>query len=110
MQVAAGMQSVIIVVCLFRKTKAICAKLKRPEPFARRAMSIKLQPRDEGEPPQSGRALDAASTESEMNVGGLQQADIQPTAAPNRRLRNWLLFGNATAWILIIIVLRWLLF
>jgi hypothetical protein len=74
-------------------------------------MSIRLQPRDEGEPPQSGHAFDAASTESEMIVGDLQQtADIQPTATPNRRLRNWLLFGNVIAWILIIAVVRWLFF
>jgi hypothetical protein len=74
-------------------------------------MNIRPQPRDEGELPQSGRASDVASTESEMFVGGLQQAtDIQPTATPNRRLRNWLLFGNVIAWILIIIVLRWLFF
>ena len=73
-------------------------------------MSLRLQPRDEGAP-QSGRAFDSESTESDMIVGDLQHAaDIQLTATPSRRLRNWLLVANVLAWILIVVVLRWLFF
>lgn len=73
-------------------------------------MNVRLQQRDEGEP-QSGRASDAASTEADMIVGDLQHtADIQPTATPDRRLRNWLLVANLLGWILIVVVLRWLFF
>jgi hypothetical protein len=73
-------------------------------------MSIRLQPRDEDEP-HDGRASDSASTESSMSVGDLQQrADVRPTATLNRRLRNWLLFSNIVAWILIVAVVRWLFF
>ena len=46
-----------------------------------------------------------------MNVGDLQHAaDIQLTAKPHRRLRNWLLLANVLAWILIVAILRWLFF
>jgi len=46
-----------------------------------------------------------------MNVGDLQQpADAQPTVMLDRRLRNWLLFGNVVLWILIVAVVRWLFF
>ena len=74
-------------------------------------MSIRLQPNDDEGGSQHRRASNAASTESEMIVGNLQQtADIQPTVTLNRRLRNWLLLANVAAWILIIAVLRWLFF
>ena len=73
-------------------------------------MSLRPQQRDEGQP-QHGRTSDAASTESDMIVGDLQHAaDIQLTATPDRRLRNWLLVINVLAWILIVVVLRWLFF
>jgi hypothetical protein len=73
-------------------------------------MSIRLQPRNEDEP-QDGRASVSASTESSMIVGDLQQpADVQPTVTLDRRLRNWLLFGNIVAWILIVAVVCWLFF
>ena len=73
-------------------------------------MNVGLKQRDEGEP-QRGHAFDSASTESDMNVGDLQHAaDIQLTAKPHRRLRNWLLLANVLAWILIVAVLRWLFF
>jgi hypothetical protein len=72
-------------------------------------MSIRRQPRDEDEP-QDG-ASGSASTESSMSVGDLQQpADVQPTVMLDRRLRNWLLFGNVVLWILIVTVVRWLFF
>jgi hypothetical protein len=74
-------------------------------------MSIRVQPRDEGEPPRSGSDSGAASIESEMIVCDLQPAaDTRPPETVDRRLRNWLLFGNVVAWILVIIVLRWLFF
>jgi hypothetical protein len=73
-------------------------------------MNVRPQSRDEGEP-QTGRTFDVVSTESDMIVGDLQHAaDTQLTATAGRRLRNWLLIANALAWILIVVVLRWLFF
>ena len=37
-----------------------------------------------------------------------QAADIRPTVTLDRRPRNWLLFGNIVAWVIIIAILRWL--
>jgi hypothetical protein len=73
-------------------------------------MSIRLQPRDD-DGPQDGGASGSAATESSMSVDDLQQpADVQPTVMLDRRLRNWLLFGNVVLWILIVAVVRWLFF
>ena len=78
--------------------------------FTRRAMSVRLPQREEGEP-QRGVAPHAASTESEMIVGNLQQAaDVQSTHTLDRRLRNKLLLANLVVWIVIILAVRWLFF
>lgn len=72
-------------------------------------MIIRLQERDSDEP-QNGRALDAASNESGMIVGDVHGADIRSRVTPNRRLRNWILLANVLAWIVIVVVVRWLFF
>jgi hypothetical protein len=73
-------------------------------------MIVRLHHREEREP-QRGAAPNAASTESEMIVGNLQQvADIRPPHTPDRRLRNRLLLANALVWILLIAAVRWLFF
>jgi hypothetical protein len=72
-------------------------------------MTIRLKKID-GEEPQDGRAPHASSTESGMIVGDAHDADIRSTVTPNRRLRNWLLVANALAWIVIVLVVRWLFF
>jgi len=73
-------------------------------------MTVRLHEREEREP-QRGVAPHAASTESEMIVGNLQQAaDARPAQTPDRRLRNRLLLANLLVWILIIAALRWFFF
>jgi hypothetical protein len=73
-------------------------------------MKVRLHQREEGEP-QRGVAPHAASTESEMIVGNLQQAaDVQSAHTLDRRLRNRLLLANVLVWIAIIAAVRWLFF
>jgi hypothetical protein len=73
-------------------------------------MIVRLHEREESEP-QRGVAPHAASTESKMIVGNLQQAaDAQPAVTLDRRLRNRLLLANLAVWTLIIVVVRWLFF
>jgi hypothetical protein len=74
-----------------------------------KAMIIRLKKIDSDEP-QSGRAPDASSNESRMVVDDVHGADFRPAVTPNRRLRNWLLLANALAWIVIVVVIRWLFF
>jgi hypothetical protein len=73
-------------------------------------MSIgRLHKSDSGEP-ENGRVRDASLTESQMLASEAHIEDITAAVEPNHRLRNWILFANAVAWVVIIVVVRWLFF
>jgi hypothetical protein len=72
-------------------------------------MNTRLHKSDSGEPP-SGHVRDTSSRESRMLASEAHIEDITPPVAPNRRLRNWILFANAVAWAAIIVLVRWLFF
>lgn len=72
-------------------------------------MSAKFQKLDNSTP-QSGRASDVSSGESEMMAGHADNELAPPAVKTNRRLRNWILLANAVTWIAIIVVIRWLFF
>jgi hypothetical protein len=72
-------------------------------------MTIRLQERDRNEP-QDGRGPDSASTEAGMIAGDVHGAGIGPTVKRNHRLRNWILLANALAWLVIIVIVRWIFF
>jgi hypothetical protein len=71
-------------------------------------MTLKLHKFDSDEP-RDGRAANSSSPGSAMIVGDVQGAD-RPTATPDRRLRNFILLANVLAWIVIIVVIRWIFF
>jgi hypothetical protein len=72
-------------------------------------MTMRLQERDRDEP-QNGSGPDSTSTEAGMIAGDVHGVDIRPTATMDRRLRNWILLANALAWLVIIVIVRWLFF
>ncbi len=45
-----------------------------------------------------------------MIAGDVRGAGIGPTVMRDRRLRNWILLANALAWLVIIVIVRWLFF
>jgi hypothetical protein len=72
-------------------------------------MTIRLRKHDPNEP-QDGRSPYSASTEAGMIAGDVRGAGIGPTVMRDRRLRNWILLANALAWLVIIVIVRWLFF
>ena len=72
-------------------------------------MSIGLQTSDNGEP-DDGYASNDSSTGSRMLASEANVEDLAPEVAPNRRLRNWILFANAVAWLAILVIARLLFF
>ena len=74
---------------------------------ARRLMSAKSHKSDDDA---RVDVRDASSSDRPMLVSDAPLENIAPDAAPNRRLRNWILLANAVAWVAIAALVRLLFF